>query len=134
MSAADCYHSRSAWRSFVSIGTGAAFHLYRQCQGSGVWNGDPSIYNSYLFPMRNYGSVSGSTSWDGTFHRADAFVSDRHRRNENYLDLPDLSALSYTFRFISLLSCVVAPDDPHAGGLLFLCAEKGAERIGMVCS
>ena len=89
--------------------------------GYQLWYGDPSVYNSYLFSVRMDGSVPGISSWNGKINCADATFRNRNSRNENRLDLWNISKIQIVKDFVHFLSCILDHYDHPASDLLYFC-------------
>lgn len=89
-----------------------------------MWNGSASLYNSDVFYVWAYGSVSGSASWNGTFCSANASVCHRNCRNKNRMDLYDLSGAQKSGCAFYFLSGVLDHHDYYAGNLFLDRAKK----------
>lgn len=96
--------------------------------------GDSFIYDRDVFPLRDYGSVSGGTPRNGTFGSADDLIRDRNRRDAGILDLPYFPGAPFPVHFIYLVSCILDLYDRHAGHLLLSGTKKGTQRswVGLV--
>ena len=94
-----------------------------------MWNGDSVVYYSAVFLVRNYGPVSGSTAWNGTFRCADDLIGDRNCRNQNCVDFWNISTPQISGCFIYFLSGILDTDDYHAGDLFLFRKEKSASGI-----
>ena len=117
----DCINS---WRRCVSLWTGTFEDLYRWSSGYQLWYGDPSVYNSYLFSVRMDGSVPGISSWNGKINCADDTFRNRNSRNENRLDLWNISKIQIIEDFVYFLSGILDHYDHPAGDLLYFCQKN----------
>ncbi len=85
------------------------------------------IYNSHLFLMWIYGSVSGGIERNGTLSRSNDSFGDRNSRDKNCPDFLDLSCTSFIGYFIYFLSGIMDHND-HFAGYLLLFREKKVHR------
>ena len=90
-------------------------------------NGDYGVYHGTVFLMRNHGSVSGSAAWNGAFRCAYDLICNRHGRNQNCMDLWNLSISQISVRTVYFLPCILDPYHTDASMLLLLC-EKESTR------
>ena len=116
--------------SFVAmmvLGNGAYFfgpqllHIYTS--GYKVRNGNSAIYDSHIFPVWIYGSVSWCASRDGTFRSSDAPLDHRNGGNQNRVDILDFSETQIPGGSVHLISGVLDHNPCYADSMLFLCEE-----------
>ena len=66
------------------------------------------------------GSVPGISSLNGKINCADDTFRNRNSRNENRLDLWNISKIQIIEDFVYFLSGILDPYDSHAGSVLLL--------------
>ena len=107
----------------VFLWSAAAAHIYEQRSGYKVRNGNSAIYDSHIFPVWIYGSVSWCASRDGTFRSSDAPLDHRNGGNQNRVDILDFSETQIPGGSVHLISGVLDHNPRYADSMLFLCEE-----------
>ena len=75
----------------IYVWSGDSADLHIRGRSNKKWHGNILMYHNYVFPVRNHGSVPGSTAWNGIFNSTDDIVGAWYSRNQNRVDLYDLS-------------------------------------------
>ena len=70
------------------------------------------------------GSVPGISSWNGKINCADDTFRNRNSRNENRLDLWNISKIQIIEDFVYFLSGILDHYDHPAGDLLYFCQKN----------
>lgn len=77
-----------------------------------------------LIFVRMDGSVPGISSWNGKINCADDTFRNRNSRNENRLDLWNISKIQIIEDFVYFLSGILDHYDHPAGDLLYFCQKN----------
>ena len=101
--------------------------VYKRFGSDPLRNGNPCVYHGTVFPVWNYGSVSGRSARNGAFRCPDDPVGDRNGRNQNCVDLRDFPISQISFHSVYFLSGILDTDDRDAGDLFLFCEEKGTQ-------
>ena len=95
-----------------------------------LYTSDPNtcLYNSAVFLLRTDGSVSGCTSWNGSFRCAYDPFYHWYCRNKNCMDLRTFSVPQIPVIFVYFLPCILDSDNPYAGNLFLFCQRKSTQN------
>ena len=88
-----------------------------------MWNRNFILYHDNLLFMWYNGFIPWCPAWYGTFRRANDPFRDRHGRNQDLLDLWNLSKVPFLGYFVYILSGFLDTYDRYAD-YLFSAGEK----------
>ena len=119
-----------SWMQRLLLWTGDPADLYKRFGGNPVRNGDSCVYHGTIFPVWNYGSVSGSSAWNGAFRCAHDLICDRNGRNQNCMDLRNFPESQISVCVVLFPNpCILDPDHCHAGDLFLFCQTKSIIKV-----